>query len=298
MLSTAIPVPASPGKAPAPRHRRWDWIGVTVLTVAMLVLYFPVLTRLVAQWWSDETYSYGFLVPCFVAWLVWRRRERLRRLPLEPTAWGVGVVVIALGLLLAGRLGSELLLTRLAFLTMLAGLVLALAGRGWLRALKFPLIYLLFMIPLPALIYNAATLPLQSLATRSGVALVGWTGLPILRQGNLIALPATVLDVVAACSGIRSLLALLALAAAYGYLTEPASWRRWALLLAMIPLAIVSNAVRIACTILLSFPLGEAASHGLWHLLTGSEVFAVAVVGLVLIQRLLHAQPPRRDCNG
>ncbi|MGH9417127.1 MAG: exosortase/archaeosortase family protein [Terriglobales bacterium] len=271
-----------------------DWGGLGLLLGALAALYAPVIARLVGQWWSDPTYAYGFLVPCFCAWLVVRRRARLRALPLRPTAWGAAVVAAAIVMLLVGHLAAELLLPRLSLLLIFAGLLLALGGWRWLRALTFPLAYLLFMIPLPALIYNLATLPLQDIATRTGVAMVAWTGLPILRQGNLIALPATILDVVAACSGIRSLLALLALAAAYGYLAEGSAWRRWVLLAAMFPLAVVSNAARIACTILLSFPLGEAASHGVWHLLTGLEVFVVAVAGLMLLQRALHVIPRRR----
>lgn len=293
-MSAAICAPRPPaltGDATCPRLGRSDWWGLGLLAVALAALYAPVVARLAGQWWSDPTYAYGFLVPCFCAWLVVRRRARLRALPLEPSALGYGVIAMALVLLLVGRLASELLLPRLSLLLMLAGLLLALGGRRWLRALAFPLAYLLFMIPLPTLIYNLATLPLQDIATRFGVGMVAWTGLPILRQGNLIALPGTLLDVVAACSGIRSLLSLLALAGAYGYLCEASVWRRWVLLAAMFPLAVISNAARIACTILLSFPLGEAASHGVWHFLTGVEVFVVAVIGLMVLQRLLHPKP-------
>ncbi|MGH9488642.1 MAG: exosortase A [Terriglobales bacterium] len=265
-----------------------DWLGLAVLGAALLALYAPVLARLVQQWWTDATYSYGFLVPLFCAWLIWRRRERLCRLRPEPAAAGLVLVAVAIAVLFTGRLGDELLLTRLSLLLMLAGLILAVLGRAWLRALAFPLGFLAFMIPLPALIYNLATLPLRGIATRFGVALIAWTGLPVLRQGNLIALPGAMLDVVAACSGIRSLLALIALATGYGYLTETRTGRRWVLVAAMVPLAIVSNGVRIAVTILLTFLVGNEASHGLWHLLTGLEMFVIAVAGLMLLQRALH----------
>src|SRR6185312_3056100 len=184
-----------------------------------------------------------------------------------------------------GRLGSELLLTRVSLLVMFAGLIVALWGWQWLRALAFPLAFLGFMIPWPTLIYNLATVPLKAIATRTGVSMVAWTRLPILREGNLIILPGAVLDVVAACSGIRSLLALLALATGYGYLLEPVAWRRVVLVAAMPPLAVVSNAIRIALTILLTFRFGPGASEGVWHMLTGMQVFIVAVLGLVLLQR-------------
>ncbi|TAN21951.1 MAG: exosortase/archaeosortase family protein [Acidobacteria bacterium] len=271
------------------------WLGIGLLVASLLALYAPVFARLIAQWWSDPNYAYGFLVPPFCAWLVFERRHRLRALAVQPRAAGLLLVFAALGILLVGKLGSELLLTRASFLLMLAGLIVTLRGWRWLRALAFPLAFLGFMIPWPTLIYNLATIPLKNIATRTGVGLLAWTGLPILREGNLIILPAAMLDVVAACSGIRSLLALLALATAYGYLLEPSRWRRALLIAAMPPLAVLSNAVRIALTILLTFRFGDAASHGIWHMLTGLQVFAVALIGLVLLQRALHVRPePRR----
>ncbi len=290
---------SSPVLIPAPVASRHDatrhWLGIGLLAASLVALYAPVFARLIAQWWSDPNYAYGFLVPPFCAWLVFERRHRLRALAVQPRAAGLLLVFAALGILLVGKLGSELLLTRASLLLMLAGLIVTLRGWRWLRALAFPLAFLGFMIPWPTLIYNLATIPLKNIATRTGVGLLAWTGLPILREGNLIILPAAMLDVVAACSGIRSLLALLALATAYGYLLEPSRWRRALLIAAMPPLAVLSNAVRIALTILLTFRFGDAASHGVWHMLTGLQVFAVALIGLVLLQRALHVRPePRR----
>jgi len=278
-------------RPPASPLGRGDWAGLGALVVALAVLYGPVLTRLAAQWWTDENYSYGFLVPLFCAWLVYQRRSRLRAIPRRPAGGGWALTALAVVMLLVGRLGSELLLTRVSLLVMFAGLIVALWGWQWLRALAFPLAFLGFMIPWPTLIYNLATVPLKAIATRTGVSMVAWTRLPILREGNLIILPGAVLDVVAACSGIRSLLALLALATGYGYLLEPVAWRRVVLVAAMPPLAVVSNAIRIALTILLTFRFGPGASEGVWHMLTGMQVFIVAVLGLVLLQRGLRAWP-------
>ncbi|MGH9412163.1 MAG: exosortase/archaeosortase family protein [Terriglobales bacterium] len=278
---------------PQPLQRR-DWLGTGLLAAALTALYAPVILRLVAQWWADPNYAYGFLVPPFCAWLIFRRRARLQALAMQPAAGGVALVGAALVLLLVGKLGSELLLTRVSLWLMLAGLVAALLGWRWLRALAFPLAFLGFMIPWPTLIANLATIPLKAVATHLGVGLLAGTNLPILREGNLIVLPAARLDVVAACSGIRSLLALLALATAYGYLLEPVGWRRLILVAAMPPLAVLSNAVRISLTIVLTFWFGAAASRGIWHLLTGLQVFAVALLGLVALQRLLRSWPASR----
>lgn len=289
MLATNPTLPS-----PTRIRRAFAFTAAAALAAGLGFLYAPVFARLAQQWWTDPNYSYGFFVPLFSAWLIWRRRSKLRALPLNPSNLGFLFVLGGLLMLVLGRLAAELLLTRVSFLVVTAGIVLGLAGWSWLRAIAFPLAFLGFMIPLPTLVFNLAAIPLQAVATRTGVGLVAWTGLPILRQGNVIVLPGTVLDVVAECSGIRSLLALLALGAAYGCLTEPEPWRRMALIAAMVPLAIVSNALRIAVTILLSFAVGSAASEGLWHLLTGLQVFVVAVLGLALLQRALRGSQPRQ----
>ncbi len=259
-----------------------------LITGTLLLLYFPVLVRLVGQWREHESYAYGFLVPVFSAWLVWRRRHRLLALPLQPANIGLAWMLGAVALLLLGSLGAELLMTRWSLVAMLAGLILFLFGRAWERQLRFPLLFLLFMFPLPAVIYYQITFPLQVFASRFGVWLLDWTSLPVLRQGNLISLPHFTLDVVAACSGLRSLLSLFALAAAYGYLAETRLWRRLALLAATPPLAIAANGARIALTAALAFQLGPAVEHGVWHMLTGLFVFLLTIFGLLALHFCLR----------
>lgn len=288
MRPTTLTSECAAVRVPPPVHRLGWMLGWSLAALGLALLYAPVVVRLAAQWWSDANFSYAFLVPPFCAWLVWRRRRVLLVLMLKPAGIGWVWMFAALSMLLTGRLASELFLTRLSLVVMIGGLLLALGGRAWLRALAFPLGFLILMIPIPTLIFNLITLPMQGWATRLGVGLVSWTGLPILREGNLIVLPAAVLDVVAACSGIRSLLALVALAAGYGYLTEPRWLRRLILVAAMLPLAVISNAIRIALTVVLTFRFGTTASEGVWHFLTGLQVFLVALAGLVTLQWALQ----------
>ncbi len=267
-------------------------LWASAVAAAFLLLYAPVLLRLGEQLFARESYAYGFLVPIFSGMLIWRRRRELLALPLRPSNSGLLWMLSAAALLVVGSLGAELLLTRWSLLLMLAGLIALLLGRAWLRALCFPLGFLLFMFPLPAVIYYQITFPLQVLASRFGVWLLAFTSLPVLRQGNLISLPHFTLDVVAACSGLRSLLSLLALAVAYGYLAEARLWRRLLLVAATPPLAIAANGARIALTAALAYRLGPQVEHGFWHLLTGLVVFLLTVGGLIGLHGLLRLLPP------
>lgn len=288
-LNPGLPLGLSMGAAvPLPARRLEPLCWAVALGAAYLLLYAQVIARLAEQWWSRPSYAYGFLVPLFSALLVWRRRSRLRALPLEPSKLGLPVMLAAGALLALGSLGAELLLTRWSLLFMLAGLVLFLCGRKWLRELRAPLLFLFFMFPLPAVIYYQITFPLQVLASRFGVWLLQGTQLPVLRQGNLISLPHFTLDVVAACSGLRSLLSLFALSAAYGYLAETSNRRRLLLLAATPPLAIAANGARIALTAVLAFQLGPRVEQGFWHMLTGLLVFLLTVGGLLLLHRGLE----------
>ena len=190
--------------------RSGEWTLPKGLVIAGLVagLYGPVLTQMVADWWRDPDYSHGFVVPLFVGYVLYLRRHQLRQVPLEPTNLGLPVMVGAIGLLLAGSLGAELFVARFSLLFLLGGMLLFFAGWKMLRALAFPLAFLVLMIPLPAIIYNQVTFPLQLLASRLSSSWLELLGVLVLREGNVLVLPNYSLEVVEACSGIRSLMSL------------------------------------------------------------------------------------------
>ena len=256
-----------------------------------LVVYLPVLTSLVRQWASDDNYSHGFLVVPFAAYFAWLRRRELSALPIQPHWTGAVVTVASLLVLVAGRLGAELFLARISLIGLMAGAVLFLYGTRHLRALAFPIAFLLLMVPLPAVIFNQLAFPLQLLASSAGEAVLSASGVPVLREGNVLVLPTTTLEVVQACSGIRSLVSLLTLAIILGKLTEPRVWARVALAALALPVAIAANAARVAGTGLAAEWISPQAAEGFFHEFSGWVMFVVAFALLLGAQRALAIRP-------
>ena len=274
----------------ATRAYRIDVSLSKALVMAALVaaLYGPVLTQMVVQWWEDPDYTHGFLVPLFAGYVLYQRREKLRQVALEPSNLGFPAMLGAIGLLFAGTLGAELFVARFSLLCLLGGLLLFFAGWKMLRAVAFPLGFLMVMIPLPALIYNQVTFPLQLFASRlssSGLALLG---IPVLREGNVLVLPNYSLEVVEACSGIRSLMSLIALAIAYGYLVERRIWARIALVVLIVPIAVASNALRVVGSGVATYFWGPRWAEGFFHFFQGWLIFVSAVFCMLMAHWALH----------
>lgn len=264
---------------PSAVEKRIHWgIWVSVLTVLLFVLYGPVLVHLVLNWWENPDYSHGFLVPVFSGYILWKQRDRLSKIRPNPSNFGLLVMLGAIGLLLLGSLGAELFSSRVSFLVLIAGIVLFLAGWRMLRAVSFPLCFLILMIPIPVIIYNQITFPLQLLASRFATFCLQLVNVPVLREGNLIILPNYTLEVVEACSGIRSLMTLITLAIAYGYLVEDRRWIRWVMVAIMIPIAIVSNSIRILGAGLLTYHFGPSMAQGFFHEFSGWVIFVAALL--------------------
>lgn len=285
-------------KPPSPRFSErlltfWNavkpfgWQGLLLVGVLGL-LYWPVLKLLVWQWYYDPDYGHAFLVPVLSAYLIWRRRDKLRAIGSRPSPWGMVIVLGALGLLVLGSLGAELTLARLSILVTICGLIVYFAGGAILRAIAFPIAFLLFAIPIPMVVYNEIVFPLQFVASRFATKVLETLNLfPIMREGNVLVLPGMHLEVVEACSGIRSLMSLLALAAGYGYLVERSIPVRWFLILAMVPLAIISNGTRVMITALMANYIGPKAAEGFMHEFSGWVIFVVATILFLLLHSLI-----------
>jgi exosortase len=195
--------------------------------------------------------------------------------------------VFALAVLIAGVLGAELFLSRISLLLLIAGLVIFFRGWQSFRAVLFPWAFLFLMIPIPEIVFSQITFPLQILASKVAALLLPLLGVPVLREGNVINLPAMPLEVVEACSGIRSLLSLVTLAIIYGYLVETRTWVRVTLALASIPIAVAANSLRIVGTGLLVQYWDPDKAEGFFHIFSGWLVFVVALAMLLLFHRLL-----------
>ncbi len=281
-----------PGKARVASAGVLSTLPFLAVGAGVLYLYLPVLANLVYQWRTDESYSHGFLIPIVSAYLVWERRHRIRRCPHRAFPWGYGVLLLGLALFLLGRAATFGYPTRLSFLIVLVGLVLFVAGPAVVRTLSFPLAYLLFMVPLPAILLNTIAFPLQLLAARTATVTLDLLNVPVLQEGNIIDLPTTRLEVTEACSGLRSLVSLLALAVIYAYMIRR-TWRdRLLLTLSAIPIAVVANAARVTLTGLLAQLYGPQAARGFYHVFSGWIVFLVAFGLLITEGRILSALRP------
>jgi exosortase len=260
-----------------------------VLAALSLWLYWSTLGHLVIQWWNDPNFSHGFFVPFFSAFVLWQERDRLSRLIPNPSWSGLAVIVVSLIVLIVGRLGAELFLARSSLLVLIAGVVILFLGWNFLRATVFPWAFLFLMIPIPVIIFNQITFPLQLLASRVAAAVLPIMGVPILREGNIINLPAMALEVAEACSGIRSLMSLVTLAIIYGYLTEKRLWVRWVLAIAAVPITVVANDVRIIGTGLLVQYWDADKAEGYFHASWGWITFVVSLLMLYALHGLIRA---------
>ena len=277
--------------APAiPKFRLVPW-GLMLGFLAILIAgYWPVLVRLVGDWLHDDDMGHGFFVPLVSLYLLWTKRAELEAVEIKPNAWGYVLLVWGGLQLLAATLGAELTLARGAFVISLVGAVLAVFGWKMLKAMAFPLFLLVFMIPLPAIIYNKITFPLQLLASSVAETILSAFGIPVFRDGNILELPSQRLSVVEACSGIRSLLSLTFLSLVYGEMFDRRPWMKWALLVGIVPIAIAANAGRVTITGFIS-EYDPKLTQGVYHSMEGWVLFSVAVVLLMLLHRLLSLLP-------
>ena len=217
------------------------WTAMLWFGILLIACYAPVLYGLVHQWATDEDMGHGFFVPAVAGFIAWRRRAELAAIKPIPNYWGLALVIFGAIQMMLGTLGAQLFVARTAFLISLVGAVLFLGGTRTLKILAFPLFLMIFMFPIPAIIYARITLPLQLFASSVAETVLNFIGTPVLRDGNVLELAnGQRLSVVEACSGIRSLLSLSFLSLIYAYFFDHKVWMRWVLLVATVPIAIAA----------------------------------------------------------
>ena len=240
--------------APPPQRRAgrlsFGLPGWQVAALLLLIawLYGPILAHLFLQWVGphhDPNFEHGIFVPLFAFFVIWQERKPLAAIEPAPSWAGLPLVALSMLVLILGVLGADIFLPRLSLLILLAGLIILFQGWTFFRAVLFPWAVLILMVPIPSLIISRVTFPLQLLASKLSTALLELVGVPVLRNGNVIELPRMNLNVVEACSGIRSLLTLVTLAIIYGYLMETRKWVRVVLALSAVPIAVAANSFRI-----------------------------------------------------
>ena len=266
-----------------------------IIGLLLVVLYHRVILELVHDWIVDENYSHGFLIPLVSAYMIWRLRERIRSLPRKSCGIGLVLVIAGLLLFLIASIAAEFFTQRLSLLIVMAGLILYLWGKRVAGVTAFPLVYLLFMIPVPYVIYYSASFPLELLASRLTTAVVTLLGIPIVRSGNILQLESTTLQVVDACSGLRSLISLSALAAAMAYLSQRNLLTGLVLFLFSLPVAVGANVLRLTVTALLASLFGEQVAQGFLHQFSGVLVFVFAIICLGCLGGILSWLVPGKD---
>jgi len=266
---------------------------VSLLVLLIGVIYYKILNGLVAQWLQDPNYSHGFFVPFFCGWVLWKSRTRLQATSAHKNRAGLIIIVLSLGILILGVLGAENFLSRTSLIFLLAGLIIYFRGWQWFRILFFPWVALFLMIPIPSIIFNQIALPLQFQASALASNLLGFIGIPVLREGNVIHLPSLTLDVVEACSGLRSLVSLITLAVIYGYLFESKTLRRALLVVLAVPIAVFANAFRIMGSGVLGEYWSPDKAEGFFHLFSGLLIFGVSFSLLLILHATMSRIAPR-----
>jgi exosortase len=260
---------------------------LALLLAAAGFLYYPFIQKMVRDWAENGNYSHGYLVPFISAYMIWALRGQLAETELKPSYWGLGLIVIGLLQLYVAKVGSEFFLQRTSIIVVLFGISIFLFGGQLTRFIWLPLAYLIFMVPLPAIIWNRIAFPMQLFSSAITENVVQFIGLPVLREGNVLHLPQTTLEVVDACSGLRSLVTMLALSAAFTFLINQATWKKWLLFLSAFPIAILVNIIRLTATAILASWYGGEVAQGFLHDFSGMLVFGAGIALLVMTQTAL-----------
>ncbi|HSH00713.1 MAG TPA: exosortase/archaeosortase family protein [candidate division Zixibacteria bacterium] len=269
-------------------NRRNPLIALT----ALVAVYAPALLDLVKDWWTDANYSHGFLIPLISLYLLRKDRSKLNVALARPASAATGagagaaLLIAALGLYALGNGAAEYFTVRVSFVLALAGATLYFYGPAVLRAAWFPLAFLFFMIPWPYVIYYAATFPLQLLATKISMVALNAIGVAAVQQGNIIHLSGMSLEVAEACSGVRSMISLLALGALYAYLSQARTTGRLIVFVSTLPIALATNSIRVFFTAVLAYAAEAPVTEEPWHSALGLSVFVMAFVMLFIVSAL------------
>ncbi len=238
---------------------------------------------MVSEWYSNPNHSHGFIIPFMSSYFIWKKREHLKDAILNSTNWGILILILGLIIYILGNLGAAHTTMRISMLIVLAGIIIFIYGKEYFKVLYFPFFYLLLMIPVPSYIYDTVAFPLKLFVTKYSVLFLQLIGIPVLREGNVIMLENITLQVVDACSGIRSLTALFAIGIALAYLSNEGLLKKILLLIAVIPIAIITNSFRVVMTGILAKSYSGAVAEGFFHEFAGIGVFMVSVVLLFAV---------------
>lgn len=259
-----------------------------IVLALLCALYYPIAPLWVYELYSDPNYSHGFLVPLISGYFIYERMGELKTAPVNPSGYGLWLIIAGLLLLVVAFIGTEYFTMRSSVIIISSGIIMYLFGKVVFKMLLLPLGYLFFTVPIPYIIYDAVAFPLKLFVTKYSVLTLKLMGVMVWREGNIIMFPNIELEVADACSGIRSLISLLALAVAFAYVSQDRNWKRVVLVVSAIPVSVFANGVRVVSTGVLAQYWGAKAAEGFFHEFAGIAVFALAIAILVGIGMILR----------
>jgi len=276
-----IEVIAHPGGGPSLANARpglGEYVSIAGFLLLLGVLSFPLWEMTAHEWFrtGNEAYTHAPLMPFIAVYFIWERRAQLRGPPVRFSWAGFAYFLVGALIFVAGKIGADRFTGQVAIATLLIGLVWMHFGNAITRQLVFPLSLLYLMIPIPSIIYRNLSFNLQILSSKMSVGFMQLFDIPVYREGNVINLYYTQLEVAEACSGITSLVSLITVAYIFAYIARTNFWARLVLVLSAIPIAVFTNAFRIGGTGMLAHFWSVKAAEGFFHSFAGWLVFIVA----------------------
>lgn len=251
---------------------------VFLLILIFIFLYQEAIAKLISDWSIDPNFSHGFLIPFVALYMVWYKKNEISQITQSPSKTGLFIIIFGMLVHIAGNVGAELFLMRFSMIITLSGIIIYYFGLKMFMKLFIPIAYLIMMIPIPAIIWNNIAFPLQLFAAKLSSQTISLLGIPIFREGNILHLANTSLEVVDACSGIRSLTSLLALTGVFAYLAPLGTLKKWILFFSAIPIAVAVNVIRLTITGAMAAWISPETAHGFLHDMSGLIIFGAALI--------------------
>lgn len=284
---------ASPSVAP-PDRTLPPWAPY-LLGLGLLLCFSHHLVWLWERWMNDEFYGHGMFIPIISGYIVFRHLPQIRALPRRDFAFGLPVMAIGIAAHIAATWLDVNFPSGFAFILTLYGLVIWLWGWPVARAVAFPFLYLVFMVPVARFLVDQYAQPMQRMSAAAGGAVAGAIGIPAVIDGTKISIPEYTFEVAIACSGLKSAVSMTALGALYAWLVVAPFWKRATIFAASLPVALLANGSRITLTLVLARTFGPKAAEGFTHTASGIVVFLVALVGLFMVGAILKCSRIRDD---
>lgn len=258
-------------------------IQIFILIAGFVFVYHKAILMLISDWSKDPNFSHGFLIPFVALYMIWYKKNELGEIIPKPSLTGIVVIVCGMMIHMAGSLGSELFLMRFSMIITLSGIIIYFCGFEIFKRVLIPVAYLIMMIPIPTILWNQVAFPLQLFSAQLSAKAINMLNIPVFREGNILNLANTSLEVVDACSGIRSLTSLLALTGAFSFLAPLSIIKKWILFFSAVPIAVAVNVIRLTITGCMAAWIGPETAQGFLHDISGLIIFGAALILVYLV---------------